>query len=244
MVAPNGARRSKADHPNLPLTNTELAETALRCSLAGAGAIHVHVRDNEGRHSLDPVRYFEALSAIQDAAPEIKVQITTESAGIFDVSAQLNCLKHVKPAWASISVREIAREPNLADSIYGCCAEQGTEVQHILYDVSDITLLNKWQHEGIVRTSQTSVIFVLGRYSEGQPSSPADLTPFLNAMPTRSQWMVCAFGPREHECLIEAARLGGNLRVGFENSLQDADGNIWPDNSASVAVLKTKLGMK
>ncbi len=242
MVAPNGARRSKADHPNLPLTTTELAETALSCSLAGAGAIHVHVRDNEGRHSLDPMRYFEALSAIHDAAPEIKVQITTESAGIFDVSAQLNCLKHVKPAWASISVREIAREPNLADSIYGCCAEQGTEVQHILYDVSDITLLNKWQHEGIVRTSQNSVIFVLGRYSEGRTSSPADLTPLLNTMPTRSQWMVCAFGPREHECLIEAARLGGNLRVGFENSLQDTDGNIWSDNSASVAALKTQLG--
>jgi uncharacterized protein (DUF849 family) len=66
----------------------------------------------------------------------------------------------------------------------------------------------------------------------------------LNAMPTRSQWMVCAFGRLEHDCLIEAARLGGNLRVGFENSLQDSDGNIWSDNSASVAVLKTKLGMK
>jgi uncharacterized protein (DUF849 family) len=151
-------------------------------------------------------------------------------------------LSNFKPAWASISVREIAREPNLADSIYGCCAEQGTEVQHILYDVSDITLLNKWQHEGIVRTSQNSVIFVLGRHSEGRTSSPADLTPLLNAMPTRSQWMVCAFGPREHECLIEAARLGGNLRVGFENSLQDTDGNIWSDNSASVAALKTQLG--
>ena len=186
-----------------------------------------------------------ASVASDSADAELITALTASGARVVHrATAQLNCLAKVQPRWASISVREIAREPDLADSIYGCCAEQGTEVQHILYDVSDITLLNKWQHEGIVRNLQNSVLFVLGRYSEGQTSSPEDLTPMLNAMPTRSQWMACAFGPLEHDCLIEAAHLGGNLRVGFENSLQDSDGNIWSDNSASVAVLKTKLGMK
>ncbi|WP_160320406.1 3-keto-5-aminohexanoate cleavage protein, partial [Rhizobium ecuadorense] len=30
-VAPNGGRKTKLEHPNLPLTATELAETAVRC---------------------------------------------------------------------------------------------------------------------------------------------------------------------------------------------------------------------
>ena len=241
MVATTGARLGKADHAALPINTDEIVKTAHLCRTAGAHSLHLHIRDEAGLHSLDAGRYREVLNELSAQVPDMRVQITTESADLFDVSEQLNCLAKVQPRWASISVREIAREPDLADRIYGCCAEQGTEVQHILYDVSDITLLNKWQHEGIVRTLQNSVLFVLGRYSEGQTSSPEDLTPMLNAMPTRSQWMACAFGPLEHDCLIEAAHLGGNLRVGFENSLQDSDGNIWSDNSASVAVLKTKL---
>ena len=244
MVATTGARLGKADHAALPITTDEIVKTAHLCRTAGAHSLHLHIRDEAGLHSLDAGRYREVLKELSAQVPDMRVQITTESADLFDVAEQLNCLAKVQPRWASISVREIARQPDLADRIYGCCAEQGTEVQHILYDVSDITLLNKWQHEGIVRALQNSVLFVLGRYSEGQTSSPEDLTTMLNAMPTRSQWMVCAFGPLEHDCLIEAARLGGNLRVGFENSLQDSDGNIWSDNSASVAVLKTKLGMK
>ena len=51
-VAPNGARLSRRDHAALPLTSDEIAETALSCAQAGAVMIHLHVRDDEGRHCL------------------------------------------------------------------------------------------------------------------------------------------------------------------------------------------------
>src|SRR5437763_1963197 len=44
-VAPNGARKSKADHPRLPVSALELAATAQECLAAGASMIHLHVRD-------------------------------------------------------------------------------------------------------------------------------------------------------------------------------------------------------
>ncbi len=47
-VAPNGARKSKADHPRLPLTPSELAECAQDCLDAGASMLHLHVRDAAG----------------------------------------------------------------------------------------------------------------------------------------------------------------------------------------------------
>ena len=47
MVAPNGARKVKKDHPAVPLTISETVETSKSCYIAGAGAIHLHVRDNE-----------------------------------------------------------------------------------------------------------------------------------------------------------------------------------------------------
>ncbi|MFK7901561.1 MAG: 3-keto-5-aminohexanoate cleavage protein [Nitratireductor sp.] len=53
--------------------------------------------------------------------------------------------------------------------------------------------------------------------------------------------MLCAFGPSEHECLHKAAVLGGNCRVGFENSRVNANANTWPDNAASVKALNELL---
>ena len=239
MVAPNGARRGKADHPALPLTTAEILDTARACQAAGADALHLHVRDDQGAHSLDAGRYREALEALAEIP--LRIQITTEAVGVYDVCAQLACLEQVQPGWASISVREIARDPALAPRVYATCAELGCEVQHILYDTDDVALLQRWQAEGVVRTGQDSVLFVLGRYAAGQQSTPAELDPFLTALPDAPDWMLCAFGPHEHACLAQAAQRGGALRVGFENSLVGADGTPHRDNAASVAALRALL---
>jgi uncharacterized protein (DUF849 family) len=82
MVAPNGARKTKADHPALPIGPAELAATAAACRDAGAAAIHLHVRDEAGGHSLDAGRYREATAEVRAAIGEAMiVQITTEAVG-------------------------------------------------------------------------------------------------------------------------------------------------------------------
>lgn len=244
MVAPNGARRGKADHPALPVTLTDILDTARACHLAGADGLHLHVRDADGRHTLDAGRYKEALTELGAQLPTLRIQITTEAAGLFDVRTQHACLRDVKPEWASISVREMARDPALAPRVYDLCAAQGTEVQHILYNADDAALLRDWWDRGIVHAHQTSAIYVLGRYATADGSSPADIAPFRAALPQVTNWMVCAFGPQEHACLAAAAALGGNLRVGFENSLTAADGTPHIDNATSVATLCQMLERK
>ncbi|WP_424933482.1 3-keto-5-aminohexanoate cleavage protein [Amaricoccus macauensis] len=241
MVAPNGARRGKAEHPALPISIDEIVDCAADCAAAGADALHLHVRDADGVHSLDAGRYREALGELALKVPGMRVQITTEAAGLFDVGAQLDCLTGVAPGWASISIREIARDMDLAPRIYAACAEQGTEVQHILYDTGDVALLRNWRGRGVVRPGQDGVIFVLGRYAAGQVSTPDDLRPFREAMPDATDWMVCAFGPAEHDCLVSATLEGGKLRAGFENSLVGPDGRPHTNNAASIAALRSQL---
>ncbi len=234
LVAPNGARRGHGDHPALPVSTDEIVATARACSMAGANGLHLHVRDTEGLHSLDAGRYREAIAELRAAVPSLDIQITTEAAGLFDVQAQLECLRDVRPDWASISVREIARSPLLAPKVYAVCEEQGTRVQHILYDAEDVALLVRWQEEGVVKPDQVERLLVLGRYATAQESSPEDLDAFPRS---NDPWMVCAFGGREHACLQKATQRGGDVRVGFENSLAGPDGQAWADNAASVAAL-------
>lgn len=238
MVAPNGARKSKADHPALPLTTEELAATARACAQAGATAIHVHVRDAEGRHTLDAGRYAEAIAAIGATAPGLRIQITTEAVGIFDVAAQIACLTQVRAPEASIALREIERAPERLAETYRVAEEAGTEVQHILYAPDDLTRLISHLDAGTIPKRFNRVLFVLGRYSEGQRSAPEDLDPFLATLAQAPlDWSVCAFGPREQECLLYALRRGGNVRIGFENNTIAPDGTPFADNAAAVTAL-------
>jgi uncharacterized protein (DUF849 family) len=238
LVAPNGARRMQSDHSALPITLTQIVDCARDCHDAGADGIHVHVREDDGEHSLDAGRYNEVIRELAQQVPGMGVQITTESAGVFDVPEQLACLEQVAPAWASISVREVARRPDLADQLYGLCADQGTRVQHILYDAADAAQLKQWQEAGIVRASQAERILVLGQYAGGIYATPEDLD---TRAPQGGAWAVCAVGPQEHACLLRAAGMGADLRVGFENSLTDAQGTPWQSNAESVAALVAQL---
>lgn len=237
-VAPNGARKTQADHPALPVRTAEIAETARACQLAGAGAIHLHVRDNSGGHSLDAGRYRAAIDAIQESAPGMGIQITTESAGIYDVAAQYACLEALRPTAASISVRELARDEAMASRSYALADEAGTRVQHILYDTSCVAQFQEWRRRGIIRPTQNDVLFVQGKYTPPVQARPTDLDAFLTAMgPVTRNWTTCAFGQAEQACLLWSIRRGGNARIGFENNILTPAGKVLSHNAAGVKSL-------
>ena len=241
MVAPTGARRTRADHPSLPLTVGEIVDTAEACWKAGAGAIHAHVRNADGGHSLDVGLYRELTGALADRVPRMVVQLSTEAVGVYGAAEQMQVVRVLKPRAISAAIRELVpagADEAVAGAFYAWCRDNGVDVQHILYDAADVLRLVDLVGRGIVPPGQPSVIYVLGRYAENQESSPDDLQPFLQAarsFPESPDWMVCAFGRRETDCLTAAMRAGGKARVGFENGLWNADGSLAASNAERVA---------
>src|SRR3954447_26029483 len=75
-VAPTGAETTKADCPQLPTTLAELVETAKRCEAAGAGMVHVHIRDGEHRPTLDLARLTDTVAALRESTGLV-VQLST-----------------------------------------------------------------------------------------------------------------------------------------------------------------------
>ncbi|HYG87807.1 MAG TPA: 3-keto-5-aminohexanoate cleavage protein [Azospirillum sp.] len=242
-AAPNGARRGKADHPAIPLTAEETAREAARCREAGAGMLHLHVRDAAGRHTLDPDAYREAMAAVRrEAGPDLLIQATTEAVGIYTPEQQMAAIRDLHPEAFSAAVRELVPDTAseaAAARFYAEQASAGTLVQHILYDTADVARFEDLVARGVIPDTGCSVLFVLGRYAPGQRSAPRDLLPFLSASAGRFAWMVCAFGALEGACAATAAALGGHARVGFENNLCLADGSVAPDTAALVAQVAT-----
>jgi 3-keto-5-aminohexanoate cleavage enzyme len=246
-VAPNGARRTKVDHPALPMSVTELAEAAAACRDTGAAMIHLHVRDREGRHLLDAGAYGEAITAIRKAVgSDLVIQITTEAVGRYAPDEQAAVLRATAPEAASLALREFvpgpAHEPAFAD-LLAWMARENVLPQIILYEPAEAAALAALQQRGLIPWQSVPVLFVLGRYSPGQRSEPGDLLPFLAPeMPRFTHWSVCAFGAQEARCAATAAFLGGHVRVGFENNLHLPDGRLAKDNAELVGCVVDLLG--
>ena len=241
-VAPNGGRRTKADHLAMPLTAAEIARTAAECLDAGASMIHVHVRHPDGRHLLDANAYRQAIDAIgNEVGDRLVVQITTEALGIYAPAEQIAVLKAVRPEAASLALRELApdevAEPAFAEAL-AWMKRESVLPQIILYDPAEAVRLAAMIRRGLVPWPDISVLYVLGRYTVSQTSHPADLLPFLEPdAPRFSHWSVCAFGRYEAACVTAAALLGGHVRVGFENNLHLPDGALAPSNAKLVTTV-------
>jgi uncharacterized protein (DUF849 family) len=237
-VAPNGARRGKADHARIPLTAAELAAEAESLANVGAHALHLHVRDADGKHSLSPARYREALAAIRDRIGDrLVLQVTTESAGVYAAEEQMAVVRELVPACASVAIRELIRDAahqERAAEFFAWTRTAGVGLQFILYDAGDVAKLVSLQASGAVPIERPHALFVLGRKAADGVSEPRDLLPFVNAWPQDWPWTVCAFGRTEPLCLAAAIALGGHVRVGFENNLFAPDGTQARDNAASV----------
>lgn len=245
MVAPNGARRTKADHPAIPVTIEELVETGRTCFEAGAGAMHAHVRDEDERHVLDAGLYSELIVEMSRQVPQMAVQITTDAVGQYTPSQQRKLVRDVMPKSVSVSLTEMFSDNDDKSSFafYDWCVEAGIAVQHILYSVEDLKRFVTLSEKIKSANETTQLLFVLGRYAKDKESNPEDLVPFINTLKQENlsaDWAVCAFGKAETLCARKAFELGGKCRVGFENSIWHADGSLAVDNSSRVH----EVGMK
>lgn len=250
-VAPNGARKTHADHPALPITPDELAACARQCVDAGAAMLHLHVRRPDGTHSLEPDDYRPAIAAVQRAVGDaLVIQITTEAVGIYTPEQQMASVRALQPEAISAALRELvpdAAHEAEAARFFGELAAARTAIQYILYSADDVVRYRDLRARGVLPDAPHWVLFVLGRYSAGQRSDPADLLPFLQAwadggdITANVPWAMCAFGPREAECALSAALLGGHARLGFENNMALPDGSTAPDNAALVTNLRQHL---
>src|SRR2546429_4593891 len=63
---------------SLPITPQRLAATARACLDAGAAMIHMHIRDAQGRHSLDVDGYREAWRVVREAVGTDMVEQITD----------------------------------------------------------------------------------------------------------------------------------------------------------------------
>lgn len=245
MAAVNGARLTKQQCPPLPLTMEETARAAKECYAAGAKAVHAHIRDKNGAHLLDAGAYRELIDEIKRRAPKMLVQITTESGGKYSPHQQRRIARQTGHNEISAALREITADNDnkSAADFYHRAAQEGVRIQHILYSPAEVHQLAALIKSGIIPAEGLFVLFVLGDY-QTRAATPDNLPPFVAAMHNAgltAKTMACAFGRREGECLVAAAKAGIHCRAGFENNHYNDDGNMAKSNAERIRRIIGKL---
>ena len=249
-VAPNGARKTKDDHAGLPLSADELADEAENCMKAGAAMIHLHVRDENGKHTIAAKYYRPVIAAIRKRVGDgLIIQATTEAVGQYSAEQQMAMVRDLKPEAVSMAIKELCPngQEEKASEFFKWVMDNQISAQYILYSVEDIERFIDLHARGIIPNKRPSILLVLGRYSRDLTSEPKDLLVMLEALNGFvCDWAVCAFGANEADCMALAATHGGHARIGFENNMLMPDASVASTNAcliSSFAARVDKLGL-
>ena len=235
-VAPNGARKTKQDHPAIPLTAKELAETAKNCLEAGASMIHLHVRDKYQKHSLSVDLYKKAIEQIRlQTGDLIYIQVTSESVGMYSSDEQFEMIHHLKPSAVSIGLREIRgeTEPKI-NQHFKLMRKNKVYPQLILYNEYDVFLYKDWLQRGVLPGCAYPVLLVIGKpQKEGVFEVDSLNQSLIDTLPCKS-WMTCGFGYQELQVAKQTTQLNGHIRIGFENNELLENYSTAVDNTALI----------
>jgi len=228
----NGVRRP-GDHPGLPVTPAALAQDAAAVSRAGAGAVHLHVKDQAGDDTFGAAELVAVLAAVRDAAPGLPVGVTTGAWALPDPGARVAAIQGwtVLPDFASVNWHEDG-----ADQVAAALLARGVGVEAGLWHAEAVSA---W----LVSPHRDRCLRVLLELPDGpdETETRAAARRLLHQLRTgagqsaaRPRVLLHGEGSSCWPALREAARLGLESRIGLEDTLQLPDGSPAPDNTALV----------
>jgi uncharacterized protein (DUF849 family) len=238
-VAPTGAETAKSDVPALPVTVDELVATAKSCQAAGAALIHVHLRDDEARPSLDVGRAREVVTAIREAT-DLVVQISSGGAVTDTEDARLAVLE-CQPDGASLTCGTV----NFGDDVfmnrwlfierlYLEMRDREIVPEFELFDLGHVTTMRRLlDKHGAPHGGHVHCDLVMG-VPGGMPGTAQALVACVAALPEGATFSATGVGRTTVPVMLAALSTGGHLRVGMEDTLTFAPQRPVRDNAELV----------
>jgi uncharacterized protein (DUF849 family) len=242
-VAPTGAEVNKVDVPALPVTLDELVTTAKECEAAGAAVVHVHVRDDEARPTLDLGRLRAVVDALR-AGTHLVVQLSTGGA-VSDPEAARLAVLEARPEMASCTMGTVNFGDDVFFNRWEFVVELHTRMQerqivpeYEIFDLGHLTALRRLlDRYGLPAGGHVHVDLVMG-VPGGMPGTVEALVACVAAMrdlPADTTFSATGIGRATLPVLLASLSAGGHLRVGMEDTVTFARGEPVRGNAQLVA---------
>jgi len=252
----NGVLTDPRQHPMVPVTPKQMAQSAREAFEAGATIIHIHFRRQiPGMGHLpswEPDVAAEAVDAIRSACRGVIINQTTGVIGA-DISGPVACLKRTRPEIAACNAgslnylklradKQWAWPPLLFDNpvskvkaFLDAMAESGSRPEFECFDVGIVRSVGLYIENGMAGAAQYN--FVMG-VASGMPVDGDLLALLLKYRHKDAPWQTTLIGRTDiwpvHQ---RAADLGGMLRTGLEDTFYLPNGEKADSNGALIEAL-------
>jgi uncharacterized protein (DUF849 family) len=250
----------------VPVTQEEIAESAIGAAKAGAAVVHIQVRTPEtGVGSMELKYYKEVVDRIRDDGTDVLINLTTGSGARFAfdkdnpaVAAPGTVMKtarervqHVielKPDICSLDFNvmwmgqtAMINTPEILTEMARDIRAAGVMPELEVFDAGDIKFARDMIAKGVIEGPGFFQI-VLG-VGYGAASTVEAMLYMKSLLPPEAKWAAFGISRFEFPMLAHAFLIGGHLRVGFEDNRYLAHGVPAPTNAALVDKARQIVGL-
>lgn len=255
-VSVTGSIGDRAGNPNIPVTPQEIADSALEAYEAGAAVVHIHVRDRvTGKPSMAFDLYEEAMARIRDRSDMI-INLTTGPGGRFipdnrdpmGVSPdstlcipakRIDHVLRLRPEICSLDVGSMTFGPHIFANYLPhveWMAEQirdaGVKPELEVFDLGHIEIAHHLIRTGRVTRPPLFQLCMGTRW--GAPATPQNMVAMKSALPEDAVWAGFGVAATAFPMVAQSVLLGGNIRIGFEDTFHLEKGKMAATNRELV----------
>ena len=229
QAALNGTR-TRAEHAAIPITAAEQATEAHASLAAGAGAIHVHVRDEDGHESIAASDVANTIEAIRLSCPDTPIGIGTGAWIVPNLKQRLSLIQswHTLPDFASVNLHEAG-----AEKVIELLLNKGIGVEAGIWNApAAVSLVRSGMADACLR--------ILLEPAEASCNARANLRQMEDVLASvKVPRLLHGLGHCAWRLVELAAHLGYDTRTGFEDTLRLPDGSFATSNAQLVRAARS-----
>lgn len=243
-------------NPKLPCTPEQIASDSLAAADAGAAIVHIHVRYPDGRPSMELSHYRETVERIRAKNTALIINLTCGPGGRFQPGDEnpaiagprtnflppMKRVEHVlalKPDVCTLDLNTMtfgqevvinlpANVTKMAEAMYGV----GVKPEIELFDSGDIHLAQDLFAKGVLKKPAMACLVLGVKYGF---TATAETMMFAKSMlPSEVEWTGFGIGRAAFPMLAQSWILGGNVRIGMEDTVHIARGRLTSGNGELV----------
>jgi 3-keto-5-aminohexanoate cleavage enzyme len=242
-AAVTGAWPKKENNPNVPMTPQEIADDVYACWKAGAAIAHLHMRDDEGNGTMDTAKFEETVNLIHTKYPDCDIILNLTTSGDIHADDEIRVahVKKLKPEMASYDCGSMnwlnsglfINSPKFLTDCGLLFQETNTKPEIEAFDPGMIGNAAYYIKKGVLKTP-VHFQFCMG-CANGIPGTMKNLI-FMKETADELvgkgnyTWSCFGVGHSAMEMLYGAVALGGGIRVGMEDNVMYAKGQLAESN--------------
>ena len=224
-----GAGTTKAQTPYVPITPEEISDDAIACAKAGAAMVHIHVRNKDGKNTMETEKFAEVVGLIREKAAKENVDLAlnlTTSGSSWPEDMRRAHLPLLKPEmcsydplsmnWANSYI--FSNSPSFLEQLGHDTQALEIKPECEIFNGGDMGNVDYYLKKGVLK-GPVHYQFVLG-VTGGMPGDAATLSYLLPRMQPGSTWSITGIGKAHMPCMLMGLAMDcDGLRVGLEDNI-------------------------